>query len=66
MILGGKHWQVGWRRSRLRPTWLEILGLLLIVAGLTWAWKPLGITTGGIMLVFIAQGLRGPPDEPAS
>ena len=48
----------GWRPFRLRPTWLEIMGLLLIVAGLTLAWKPLGITMGGIILVFIAQGLR--------
>ena len=54
----------GGRPFRLRPTWLEMMGLLLVVTGLTLAWKPLGITMGGIILVFIAQGLEEPPDEP--
>ena len=55
----------GRRPFRLIATWYEIIGLLLVVAGLTLAWKPLGITVGGIILVFIAQGLKEPPDESA-
>ena len=53
-----------WRNIRLRPTGVELLGLTLIAVGLALAWLPLGIISGGIILVFIAQGLRE-PNEPA-
>ena len=56
----------GLRVRRLHPTILEIVGLLLLVVGVGWVWLPLGVITGGKILVIIAQGIREPPDEPAS
>jgi hypothetical protein len=33
--------------------WLSILGLLVIVAGVAWIWAPLGVLTGGCVLLLI-------------
>ena len=48
----------GWLKRLTRPTWIELLGLVAVVAGVSMMWLALGITIGGILLVLIAQGLR--------
>lgn len=47
-----------WSQFRLRPDWLEVLGLLLTVTGFAMAWLPLGPILGGLLLVFISQGMK--------
>ena len=47
-----------WFRWRSMPTLVELLGLTAVVIGVCLIWLPLGIIIGGILAVFIAQGLR--------
>ena len=47
-----------WLKRLTRPVWLEALGLVALVAGLSMIWMPLGISIGGILLVVMAYGLR--------
>mgnify|MGYP001579820912 CR=1 FL=1 len=44
--------------GRWLPILVELLGLAAVIIGVCLIWLPLGIIVGGIIAVFIAQGLR--------
>ena len=47
----------------LRPTVIEVLGIVALIAGLCLIWLPLGLIVGGGLVVFISQGMVGPHDS---